>query len=278
MAPRRMHTCSSDDPRRQELRGDERELKATGLAAPRGCVRHLSVQAYLLNLLSSDWVLSLVTWNVVRWSASPCARGAAASRAAARPTRSHVGLACPSLAAVGRVARSSVVEEAVVVVRSSVVEAAAVVVRSSAVEEAVVAKAVAKARAKVKAEAVKAKVKAVDLPLAALPLVAVAAAALAAVRQEARRSVVRRRQAAAACSGQRPPLRQRGAATNGEVLRQRPFLRRQRAGAACSRQRLLQRRQRAGSRARGGHHSRSRWTMTRRRPAAPPSLHTTPSL
>ena len=77
MAPRRMHTCSSDDPRRQELRGDERELKATGLAAPRGCVRHLSVQAYLLNLLSSDWVLSLVTWNVVRWSASPCARGAA---------------------------------------------------------------------------------------------------------------------------------------------------------------------------------------------------------
>ena len=92
MAPRRMHTCSSDDPRRQELRGDERELKATGLAAPRGCVRHLSVQAYLLNLLSSDWVLSLVTCAiVVRWSASPCARVAAASCAAARPTRSHVG-------------------------------------------------------------------------------------------------------------------------------------------------------------------------------------------
>ena len=190
MAPRRMHTCSSDDPRRQELRGDERELKATGL---RGCVRHLSVQAYLLSLLSSDWVLSLVTCDtVVRWSASPCARGVRRGVVACRCSADALarGLACPSLAAVDRVVRSSVVEEAAVVVRSSVVEAAAAVVRSSAVEEAVVAKAVAKARAKVKAEAVKAKVKAVDLPLAALPLVAVAAAALAAVRQEARRSVV----------------------------------------------------------------------------------------
>ena len=94
MAARHINTYSSDDPRRQELRGDERELKATGIA-PRGCVGHLSVQAYLLNLLSSDLVSFL----------SATCHGE--SSAGVPPLRTRRGVACAAgPTALGRRART----------------------------------------------------------------------------------------------------------------------------------------------------------------------------
>ena len=51
-------------------------MKATGIA-PRGCVGHLSVQAYTRDDKFETLHTRPAYFNVVRWSASPCARGAA---------------------------------------------------------------------------------------------------------------------------------------------------------------------------------------------------------